>query len=174
MTNPFDPANHYFLNFDNDEIIPFAVPFCRLMFAYANLDREIARLVSASTGKPSHKDKFRRGSANDLADEFEDFIHKNNGDVLEIEEIKEQLNRSRISYELRNLLAHGHWWEFDTLNMSVSIRHDRTKDDQERFITVTIAQIEEAISKFEDVEIELFKVRRRIESRRLSNQGDIE
>jgi hypothetical protein len=47
-----DPEHDYFPDFDDDSIISFALPFCRLMFAYANLYREIGRLVSASTGKP--------------------------------------------------------------------------------------------------------------------------
>jgi hypothetical protein len=173
MMNPFDPQNNYFPDFDDDAISPFALPFCRLMFAYANLDREIARLVSASTGDPSHEDKFRRGSVGDLAEEVETFIRKHGGDVTEIAAIKELLGRSHNSYEIRNLLAHGHWWVFDPRNGKVEIRRDRNKPDQERFVEITVDQIEEAISDFKDVEMELFKVRRRIESRRLSNQQDI-
>jgi hypothetical protein len=172
--NSFDPQTDYFPDFDDDAIAPFALPFCRLMFAYANLDREIARLVSASTGKPSHENKFKRGSVIDLAEKVETFIIKHSGDVTEIAEIKELLWRSQKSYDIRNLLAHGHWWVFDPRNGKIEIRRDRDKHDQERFVTITIAEIEKAISEFEDVTNELITIRRRIESRQVSNQDDIE
>jgi hypothetical protein len=90
-----DPQNEYFPDFDDDSINSFARPFCRLMVAYANLDREIARLVSASTGKPRHADTFRRGSASGLGQQVEKFIRKHNGDVTEISAIKEHLSGSQ-------------------------------------------------------------------------------
>ena len=95
-----DPEHDYFPDFDDDSIISFALPFCRLMFAYANLDREIGRLVSASTGKPCHEDKFRRGSVGDMAQKVEKFIRKHSGDVTEIAAIKEQLGRSQKAFKV--------------------------------------------------------------------------
>jgi hypothetical protein len=41
------------------------------------------------------------------------------------------------------------------------VRRDRSNN--ERFVEVTVEEIKRAISEFEDVEIELFKIRRKIE-----------
>jgi hypothetical protein len=59
---------------------------------------------------------------------------------------------------LRNDLAHGHWWRFDS--GSVSVRRDRNVED--RFVEITVKDIEEAIGTFENVEAELFKIRRKL------------
>jgi hypothetical protein len=44
-----DPEHDYFPDFDDDSIIWFALPFCRLMFAYANI-----RLRDSETAAQSH------------------------------------------------------------------------------------------------------------------------
>ncbi len=62
---------------------------------------------------------------------------------------------------MRNDLAHGHWWRFDSGKKSVSIRRDRNKED--RFVEITVKDIEQAINTFENVEAELFKIRRKFE-----------
>lgn len=85
--------------------------------------------------------------------------------------IKEQLDRSVRLYHLRNDLAHGHWWRFDPSNGSIEIRRDRTGRDGEQFVTVTRAEIEEAADRFEDIEIDLFKIRRAIEDRQIDKDG---
>ena len=161
MESMFGLEHHYFPNFENVDLVDFAVSFCQLMFAYANLDREIAKVVSALTGEPSHEDEFRRGSVNGLGEQIEQFVVKHGGDVSEMAAIKEHLSRVSTSYTLRNDLAHGHWWKFDSRNKSVSVRRDRSNN--ERFVEATVVEIKRAIGEFEDVEIELFKIRRKIE-----------
>ena len=65
------------------------------------------------------------------------------------------------AYALRNDLAHGDWWKFEPESGSISVRRDR--DEDERFIEITVAEIEQAVEVFKDVEAELFKIRREIE-----------
>jgi hypothetical protein len=99
----FDPNHQYFPEFDDPSICGFLLPFGRLMFGYARLDREIANVVIAATSK----DKLVH--RNDVTK----YIVRHAGMIPEIEAIKEQLDRSGQSYDLRNDLAHGHWWRFD-------------------------------------------------------------
>src|ERR1035437_7046881 len=113
MESTFDLEHHYFPNFDRAELVDFAIPFCRLMFAFANCDREIMRLVSASTGKSSQEDEFRRGSVAELGEQIEKFIVKHKGDGSQMAAIKRHLSRALASYKLRNDLAHGHCRKFD-------------------------------------------------------------
>jgi hypothetical protein len=130
------------------------------MFAYANCEREIVNVVCAATGNLSDENEFRRGSVKDFGREVEKFIRKKNGDISEIATIKEQVNSAAKAYTLRNDLAHGHWWRFDSDKNSVSVRRDRNAED--RFIEITVKDIEEAIDTFENVEAELFKIRRKL------------
>jgi hypothetical protein len=147
-------------NFDNEKLAEFAIPFSRLMFAYSNLDREIVSLVCSATGNPSDENEFIRGSVSKLGRQIEKFISRKGGDISKIGQIKEQINRATEAYTLRNNLAHGHWWKFDPANSSVSVRRDRKMKN--RFIEITVTDIEKAINKFEGVEVELYKIRREL------------
>ena len=129
------------------------------MFAYANLDREIADIVRAATGK----NDFVRRDASKVSNQAENFIVKHDAMIAEMSAIKERLDRSVTLFHLRNDLAHGHWWRFDPNSGSIEIRRDRCRD-VEQFVTVTRAQIEEAADRFEDIEVDLFKIRRTIEA----------
>jgi hypothetical protein len=156
----FDKSHHYFPRFDSAALMEFVGPFCRLMFAYTNCEREIVNVVCAATGNLSDENEFRRGSIKDLWRDVEKFIRKKNGDTSEIAKIKEQINYAAKAYALRNDLAHGHWWRFDSGKNSVSVRRDRNAED--RFVEITVKDIEEAIGTFENVEAELFKIRRKL------------
>ena len=155
----FDPDHHYFPKIDEPSIVAFLIPFGRLMFAYANLDREIADIVRAATGK----NDFVRRDASKVSNQVENFIVKHDAMIAEMSAIKERLDRSVTLFHLRNDLAHGHWWRFDSNSGSIEIRRDRCRD-VEQFVTVTRAQIEEAADRFEDIEVDLFKIRRTIEA----------
>lgn len=158
----FDPNHHYFPEFGDPSMVMFLIPFGRLMFGYANLDREIADIVSVATGKHD----FIRRDASKVSSQVEDFIVKHVGMIAEMKSIKEQLDRSIKLYHLRNDLAHGHWWRFDPSSESLEIRRDRCRDG-EQFVTVTRADVEQAADEFEDVEVELYKIRRAIEARQI-------
>ena len=62
----------YVPDFTNEELVQFSIPFCRLMFGYAKLDREVADVVCAAAGIAADIRKFiRRGSADDFEYEVE-------------------------------------------------------------------------------------------------------
>jgi hypothetical protein len=157
----FDKSHYYFPELDGKALSEFVVPFCRLMFAYANLDREIANVVCAATGDLSDESVFKRGSVNGLGRRVEKFIRGKNGNISEIATIKKQINCATRAYAMRNDLAHGHWWRFDSGKKSVSIR--RARNVKDRFVEIMVEDIEQAINTFENVEAELFKIRRKFE-----------
>jgi hypothetical protein len=144
----FDKGHHYFPEFDSAALMEFVGPFCRLMFAYTNCEREIVNVVCAATGNLSDENEFSRGSVKNLGHDVEKFFRKKNGDTPEITNIKEQIHYAAKAYALRNDLAHGHWWRFDSGKNSVSVRRDRNAED--RFVEITVKVIEEAIGTFEN------------------------
>jgi hypothetical protein len=151
-------------DFDNEQLVRFAIPFCRLMFAYASVDREIVKLVCAATGNPEHEDEFRRGSVETLSQDMVKFINRKGGDISRTEAIEKQIDCAKDAYQLRNDLAHGEWWKLDPETSSVSVRRDRAKGT--RFIEITVGDIEQALDTFKNVEAELFKIRRQLEKKR--------
>ncbi len=62
----FDKSHYYFPELDGRALSEFVGPFCRLLFAYANLDREIVNVVRAATGDLSDESEFKRGSIKGL------------------------------------------------------------------------------------------------------------
>jgi hypothetical protein len=71
-------------------------------------------------GDEGQRRPWPAGSIKDLGRDVEKFIRKKNGDTSEIAKIKEQINYAAKAYALRNDLAHGHWWRFDSGKNSVS------------------------------------------------------
>jgi hypothetical protein len=165
----FDPNHHYFPEFDDPSIVAFLIPFGRLMFGYAKLDREIARLVGVAANNPVLEDKFRRADADKVSEQVEKTIRKHVGVIAEMQAIKDQLDLSAKLYDLRNVLAHGHWWRFDPSSETITIRRDR--DHDVRFVDVTRIEIEQAAEQFEDIEVEIYKIRRAIEARQIETAG---
>jgi len=78
---------------------------------------------------------FRRRDADKISDQVEKIVRKHVGDISEMRAIKDQLDRPAKLYDLRNVLAHGHWWQFNPTNETITIRRDR--DHDERFVDVT-------------------------------------
>ena len=153
----------YFPEFDDPSIAAFLVPFGRLMFGYAKLDREIARLVSVAANNPSLEETFRRRDADKVSLQVEKIIKNHVGDISEMRAIMDQLDRSAKLYDLRNLLAHGHWWKFDPITETITVRRDR--DHEQRFVDIARIELESAAEDFENIEGELYKIRRTIEKR---------
>jgi hypothetical protein len=75
----FDKSHYFFPELDGKALSEFVVPFCRLMFAYANLDREIVNVVCAATGDLPDESEFKRGSVKELGRRVEEFIKKRMG-----------------------------------------------------------------------------------------------
>jgi hypothetical protein len=71
----------------------------------------------------------------------------------------------------RNLLAHGDWWRFDTKTSEITVRADRPRPGEEQhreFSAETLIQIAE---RFDDLEVELWRVKRAIELRARDNEA---
>jgi hypothetical protein len=90
----FDPNHHYFPEFDDPSIDAFLIPFGRLMFGYAKLDREIARSVSVAANTPSLEEKFRRADADKISEHVEKVIQKYVGAIADMQSIRDQLDLS--------------------------------------------------------------------------------
>jgi hypothetical protein len=66
----------------------------------------------------------------------------------------------------RNFLAHGEWWSFNTRTLTITIRsRTRWNDGQPEHVEYTAQEIEALVGEFARLEIELFKLRHRIEAR---------
>jgi len=162
----FDNDHEYFpTEIWSERIEAFAVPFFRLMIVAAQTDHEINRVVAASTGNADHEDEFRRGSVSNLARDVKRFVKANDGDLSEFNRIRPLLKSAKSHYLLRNSLAHGDWWRYDPKSLSVSIRQDRGYAGEDRFREVSVTDIENAIFEFQNIEADLYNVRRKIEKK---------
>jgi hypothetical protein len=65
----------------------------------------------------------------------------------------------------RNLLAHGDWWRFDPTTGKITVRGDRERDGEERHICFSAETLIKIADRLEDLEAELWKVKRAIERR---------
>jgi hypothetical protein len=74
----------------------------------------------------------------------------------------------------RNFLAHGEWWCFNTRTLTITVRSGTPwNDGQPEHLKYTAQEIEALGAEFKKLEIELFKLRRRIEARRSRNPQHI-
>ena len=66
----------------------------------------------------------------------------------------------------RNLLAHGEWWRFDPDTSAIEVRGGtQWNDGRVDYKNYTLTEISAITAKFDDLEAELFKLRRCIEER---------
>ena len=87
-------------------------------------------------------------------------------DLREAKPIVELLSDAIGPCDQRNFLAHGQSWCFNTRTLTITVRSGtRWKDGQPEHVEYTAQEIEALVGEFERFEIELFKLRRRIEAR---------
>jgi hypothetical protein len=165
-----DPDDIYFP--DAEEIKPHAIAFARLMFAHSEFEREIRSLQGTVTNDPS----FGERRSNQWRDRerpkrMAKLIRTHLGDNLqEAEAIVKLLSDAIGPCDRRNFLAHGEWWSFNTRTLTIRVRAwTAWNDGQPEHVEYTVQDIEALVRKFESLEVELFKLRRRIEARRDSN-----
>jgi hypothetical protein len=166
-----DPDAEYFPEPDSPAIISFSVSFVRLMFAQTRLDREIENLVGAVKRNQFIDDDLKLPIARKRPGWVAKIIHKHLGEIPEIGEIERQLHLSIPLYDFRNSLAHGAWWCFDPSKESISLRRDIVRDNENRFVEVAKLDVERTASDFTDIEVALYKIRRRIELRIQTSAG---
>jgi hypothetical protein len=79
-------------------------------------------------------------------------------DLQQAEPILRLLSDAVAPCDQRNLLAHGEWWSFNTRMLTITVRSGtRWSDGQPEHA--------ELVEEFKSLEIELFKLRCRIEAR---------
>jgi hypothetical protein len=167
---------HYFPK--SDEIGVFGPAFLHLMFAYAALERRVADLQDVITGNPDFSQRTRwktheRGKEmRKLINEYQERLSV----VLpeEVEPITSTLDRANSACELRNLLAHGHWWELGQETITVR-RHKVVFGKQQRprkewHKTITMEEINRAADELENLEFELSCLQKPIEERLLRSR----
>jgi len=162
-------AVHYFP--DPDEIGPFGPAFLRLMFAHADLERRVVDLQDAITGKPGFGEQ-NQWKLHERPKRMKRLIHDNKARLgtmppQELQRIVSTLKRSVSPCDLRNLLAHGHWWEFNSDTYSIKVRRGKLAKQpvQDWHVTVTVDEISRAEIELTDIEAELYQLQKAIEDR---------
>jgi len=160
-----DPDDIYFP--EAEDIGPHAIAFAQLMFAHSEFEREVRSLQGAITNDLNFGE--RRGNhweARQRPERMAKLIKRHLGDDLqEVEPIAKLLSDAIGPCDRRDFLAHGEWWCFNTRTLTITVRSGtRWSDGQPEHLEYTAQAIEALVREFERLEIELFKLRRRIES----------
>ena len=161
-----DPDDIYFP--EAAEIGPHAIAFAQVMFAHSEFEREVRSLQGAITNDPSFGERRNNHwKARERPERMVQLIKTHLGDDLrEVKPIVKLLSDAIGPCDQRNFLAHGEWWCFNTRALTITVRSGtRWKGGQPEHVEYTAQEIEALVGQFERLEIELFKLRRRIEAR---------
>ena len=74
--------------------------------------------------------------------------------------------------DVRNRLAHGTWWSFDSRTATIRVRGGIQRKGETQFANYTEMCIQAIAEKFETLEAELYKLRSKIEDRRGDHDFD--
>jgi hypothetical protein len=74
-----------------------------------------------------------------------------------IRKVCAQLRKAIAPSDLRNVIAHGHWWKFNPDAQTLTMRRERLRAGKGRFARVKVARIERAERTLDDVELELYR-----------------
>jgi hypothetical protein len=162
-----DPDDIYFP--EAEDIGPHAIAFAQLMFAHSEFEREVRSLQGAITNDLSFgEQRSNQWKARQRPERMAKLIKRHLGDDLqEAEPIVKLLSDAIGPCDQRNFLAHGEWWCFNTRTLTITVRSGtRWNDGQPEHVEYTAQEIEALVGEFERLEIELFKLRHRIEARR--------
>jgi len=130
---------------DPSEIGQFGPAFIRLMFAYAELDRRFSDLQNTITGKDNFHE-WNQWSVEERPKKTRQLISRNKKRLSNIppDEIKQisdalsdALKRARTPSDVRNVLAHGHWWRLDPEAGVIEVRREKPRRGKARFIRLT-------------------------------------
>ena len=149
---------HYFP--DADEVGSFGPAFVRLLFACGEVDRRVADIQTLVTGDPSFGEKACWTSVN-RPKQMAKLIRKHAEELTKAPNIRKvcaQLRKAIAPTDLRNVIAHGHWWKFNPDTQTLTVRRERLWPGQKRFLRVKVARIERAESTLNDVELGLYRL----------------
>jgi hypothetical protein len=161
-----NPDDIYFP--EAEDIRPHAIAFAQLMFAHSEFEREVRSLQGAITHDLSFGERrSNRWKARERPERMAKLIKTHLGDDFqEVASIIKLLSDAIGPCDQRNVLAHGEWWCFNTRTLTITVRSGmRWNDDQPEHVEYTAQEIEALVEEFKRLEIELFKLRRRIEVR---------
>lgn len=94
-----------------------------------------------------------------------DHQSKHPGGIPERDVISDSLRRAIAPCDVRNRLAHGNWWAFDSEAGTMTVRAGIDWPGAEQHRDFTVAEIQSASTTFGDLEVELYKLQRQIEGR---------
>ena len=149
---------------DADQVMPFAMAFARLMIAHAGFEAEIRNLQGVVAGDDSFGEQpCNQWKAHELAKRMVKLIKDKIGDIEEAQPIADILTKAIKPIDDRNLLAHGHWWRFNPEHSVLTVRRGRILKGEPMDVDWTTAEIDRLATTFDDLEAELFKLRREFE-----------
>jgi hypothetical protein len=144
---------------DPETIQSLAVGFTRMMFAHAGLESEVRLLQDAVANEPGYSEipqkQFR--NANKRPAEMARLIRQKLGEIAESDEIVLCLRAAIQLCCERNRLAYGEWWRFITVRTGERAEGEPLHKDYRE------ADILRLTDKFEDIAIELCKLRRAVQ-----------
>ena len=122
-------------------------------------------LQGAITCDPNFGEQRRnQWNARKRPDCMVELIDKHLGAITEAKTIKQLLTDAVAACDDRNLLAHGEWWRFDPSTSTIEVRGGtQWEEGCVDYKSYTLAEIWAIATKFDDIEAELFKLRRSIE-----------
>jgi hypothetical protein len=159
---------YYFPDSEDPVLQPFTRAFLRLMFAHAAFEQRTRELLAVID--PDLSDECVNWSARARPKETKKLIaeslDKHRGGISEGEEIVRFLTQAIPLCDERNLLAHGTWWSFDTKAQTITVRAGRNRYGEKRHQKRRCTDIEQTAIAFKEIETELDKIQRKIETRR--------
>jgi len=149
---------------DADQVMPHAMAFARLMIAHAGFEAGIRNLQGAVAGDDSFGEQPRnQWKAHERAERMVKLIKDKIGDIEEAQPIADILIDAIKPTDDRKLLAHGHWCRFNPENSVLTVRRGRIRPGESMDVYWTAAEIDVLAATFDDLEAELFKLRREFE-----------
>jgi hypothetical protein len=73
----------------------------------------------------------------------------------EVKAISEVLKHAFEPSDLRNLLAHGHWWKLNPEEGWIEVRREKLRRGRKRFERLTVREINNAAAQLMEVEAAL-------------------
>jgi hypothetical protein len=161
---------HIFPEPDEPALQPFTRAFVRLMFAHGEFERRVSDLMNVVTRQSGFGERpENRWSVRTRPKEMAKLIRaheaKHIDGIPERDEIVVSLTHAIAPSDVRNMLAHGHWWAFDVDAGSITVRAATDWPNEELHRDFTEEEIARTAAQFEDLEAELFVLQRQIERR---------
>jgi hypothetical protein len=160
-------TTHYFPDADVPALQPFTQAFVRMMFAHAAFERRVSDLMNVITGIVGFGEQpDALWSAHQRPKRMKMLINEYRPDGLpETADIVACLKRSVSFFHVRNLLAHGTWWEFNEDENSIKVRSGVEWPNEDQHRTFTVTEIQDTADALDDLEVELWHLQRAIEAR---------